>query len=174
VERYREFFGKDYYRFSVKNIDLIVIDSQLLGNYDEYEAKSPPSLTPHTETESRTMLAWLEQQASQKDASNSRITIGVQHIPVFHDNGFPDPKPYWIVSDPYRSEEMQVLRKLGIKDMLVGHWHVGRVFEHEGITWHVAPATSWLPWGGELGFAMHTISKNGEVRTEFVPLGTEP
>jgi hypothetical protein len=54
--------------------------------------------------------------------------------------------------------------------MLVGHWHNGRVFEREGVTWHVAPATSWLPWGGELGFAMHTINSNGDVHTEFVPL----
>jgi 3',5'-cyclic AMP phosphodiesterase CpdA len=174
VERYREVFGKDYYRLSVKNIDFIVIDSQLLGNFDKYEAKTPPALPPHTETESHTMLAWLEQQASQKEERNTRITIGVQHVPVFHDNGFPDPKPYWVISDPYRSAEMEILRKLGIKDMLVGHWHVGRVFEREGITWHVAPATSWLPWGGELGFAMHTISKTGEVKTEFVPLHSEP
>jgi DNA repair exonuclease SbcCD nuclease subunit len=174
VERYREVFGKDYYRFSVKNVDFIVIDSELLGNFDKYESKSPPPLTAHTETESHTMVAWLEQQASQKDQRDSRITIGVQHIPIYHDNGFPDPKPYWIISDPYRAEEMELLRKLRIKDMLVGHWHVGRVFQREGITWHVAPATSWLPWGGELGFAMHTISKTGDVRTDFVPLGTEP
>jgi hypothetical protein len=65
---------------------------------------------------------------------------------------------------------MEALRGLGIKHMLVGHWHNGRVFEREGITWHVAPATSWLPWGGELGFAMHTITSAGDVRTEFVAL----
>jgi hypothetical protein len=94
----------------------------------------------------------------------------VQHIPVFHDGKFPDPKPYWVVSEPYRSKEMKALRQLGIKDMLVGHWHNGRVFEREGITWHVAPSTAWLPWGGELGFAVHTISSNGHVRTEFVEL----
>ena len=64
------------------------------------------------------------------------IVIGVQHIPVFHDGGFPDPKPYWVVSEPYRSKEMKLLHQLGIKDMLVGHWHNGRIFEREGI--HVA------------------------------------
>jgi hypothetical protein len=59
--------------------------------------------------------------------------------------------------------------------MLVGHWHNGRVFQKEGITWHVAPSTAWLPWGGELGFAIHTISANGDVHTEFVGLpGAKP
>jgi predicted phosphodiesterase len=32
VSQYRAEFGKDYYRFHVKNIDFVVIDSQLLGN----------------------------------------------------------------------------------------------------------------------------------------------
>jgi 3',5'-cyclic AMP phosphodiesterase CpdA len=176
VDRYRRAFGKDYYDFEVKNVTFVVIDSQLLGNYDVFGAKNPEPLPPQTEEESDRMLTWLaglrsEDRKEKRDESGEgRIVIGVQHIPVFHDGGFPDPKPYWVVSEPYRSQEMKILRQLGIKHMLVGHWHNGRVFEREGITWHVAPATSWLPWGGELGFAMQTISANGEVHTEFVAL----
>jgi DNA repair exonuclease SbcCD nuclease subunit len=197
VERYRSVFGKDYYTFRVKDVTFVVIDSQLLGNYDVYGAKQPPPLPEETQEESQRMLQWLA-SLSDKDASDdsprdrhekdgrksdekgargekrdgdrNRVIIGVQHVPVFHDGGFPDPKPYWIVSEPYRSEEMKILHQLGIKDMLVGHWHNGRVFQREGITWHVAPSTSWLPWGGELGFAMHTIQENGDVRTEFIAL----
>jgi 3',5'-cyclic AMP phosphodiesterase CpdA len=177
VDRYRKAFGKDYYDFTVKNVRFVMIDSQLLGNYDVYGQKNPPPLPPKTEEESQTMLAWLtalpgneKSQERKEERRGPEIMIGVQHIPVFHDGSFPDPKPYWVVSEPYRSKEMKALRALGIKHMLVGHWHNGRVFEREGITWHVAPATSWLPWGGELGFAMHTISPNGDVHTEFVPL----
>jgi hypothetical protein len=98
------------------------------------------------------------------------VVIGIQHVPVYRDGSFPDPKPYWVISEPYRSQEMSVLRRVGVRDMLVGHWHNGRVFEREGITWHVAPATSWLPWGGTLGFALHRISSDGTVQTEFVSL----
>jgi hypothetical protein len=123
------------------------------------------------------MLAWLtalqgnEKSEERREEHRGReVVIGVQHIPVFQDGGFPDPKPYWVVNDPYRSREMKALRQLGIKHMLVGHWHNGRIFERDGITWHVAPASSWLPWGGELGFAMHTISADGDVHTEFVGL----
>jgi 3',5'-cyclic AMP phosphodiesterase CpdA len=176
VDRYRRAFGKDYYDFEVKNVTFVVIDSQLLGNYDVFGAKNPGPLPPQTEEESERMRTWLaglrrEDRKEKRDENGEgRVVIGVQHIPVFHDGGFPDPKPYWVISEPYRSQEMKILRQLGIKHMLVGHWHNGRVFEREGITWHVAPATSWLPWGGELGFAMHTISANGEVHTEFVAL----
>ena len=184
VNRYRDVFGRDYYRFQVKGVTFLVIDSQLLGNFDNFEAHSPQPLPPETEDESRKMLDWLKDQKKGADGDRDAddrgekgrgIIIGIQHIPDFRDGNFPpDSKPYWVVNDPYRKHEMDILHKLGVRHMLVGHWHNGRVFEHDGITWHVAPATSWLPWGGELGFAMHTISKDGDVKTEFVPLGTQP
>jgi predicted MPP superfamily phosphohydrolase len=179
VERYRGVFGKDYYTFNVKDVTFVVVDSQLLGNYDVYDAKRPMPLPPQTENESERMLAWLSGLRDQDDEAGGRngkrIYIGVQHIPMFHDGRFPDPKPYWVINDPYRSKELKMLHDLGIKDMLVGHWHNGRVFEREGITWHVAPSTAWLPWGGDLGFAVHTISADGDVHTEFVDLpGARP
>jgi predicted MPP superfamily phosphohydrolase len=59
VERYRNVFGKDYYDFQVKFVRFVVIDSELLGNYDVYEAKSQGTLSPETEDESERMLSWL-------------------------------------------------------------------------------------------------------------------
>ena len=198
VDRYRGAFGPDYYRFQVKNVTFLVIDSQLLGNFDNFSAQSPQPLPPQTEAESQKMLSWLSRQSPgsnmqegrgrgkdrggqsgqspDNDDRGKKIVIGIQHIPIFRgDNLPPDPKPYWIINEPYRSREMDILHKLGVKHMLVGHWHVGNVFEREGITWHVAPSTArLLPWSSPLGFAMHTISPGGDVRTEFVSLGSEP
>lgn len=181
VERYREIFGRDYYAFTVKWVTFLVIDSQLLGDFDTYEARQPMPLPPETEDESELMLSWLGNRDWDKNrepstpAEANRIFICVQHVPLFRDGSFPDPKPYWVINDPYRSKELEILRQLGVKDMLVGHWHNGRIFEKEGITFHVAPATSWLPWGGELGFAVHTITRDGNVQTEFVRLpGAKP
>jgi len=194
VSRYRSVFGKDYYSFQVKGVRFLVIDSQLLGNWDQFEARSVPPMPPETEDESKKMLDWLKNQGKGSDGDDRNdqegdnrhgkdhdkhhgggVVIGIQHVPDFRDGNFPnDPKPYWIVNDPYRSKEMDILHKLGVRHMLVGHWHNPRTFEHDGITWHVAPATSWLPLGGELGFAMHTITPDGDVRTEIVPLGTQP
>jgi 3',5'-cyclic AMP phosphodiesterase CpdA len=174
VDHYRRIFGDDYYEFQVKFVRFVVIDSQLLGNYDVFGAKSPAPLPRETEDESERMLSRLD-GLPPASRNSKQVVIGVQHIPVFHDGKFPDPKPYWVISEPYRSKEMKALRHLGIKDMLVGHWHNGRVFEREGITWHVAPSTAWLPWGGELGIAVHTISPDGKVRTQFEDLrGASP
>ncbi len=169
LARYRSVFGPDYYRFTVKTLTFLVIDSQLLGNYDMYDAAEPPSLSPMAQQESDRMLAWL---AGQAEKMRGHIVIGLQHVPIARADGFPpDAKPYWVISEPYRSRELDLLHQLGIEHMLVGHWHRGMIFESGGITWHVGPASSWLPWGGELGFAWHTISRDGNVQTEFVPLG---
>jgi 3',5'-cyclic AMP phosphodiesterase CpdA len=202
VARYREVFGPDYYRFQVKGVTFVVIDSQLLGNFDNFEAQSPQPLPASTQAEGERMLAWLGEQPGVRNADNRRrhwwpfgrarepqrfqdaddddrrgsIVIGIQHIPAARgDNMPPDPKPYWTVNEPYRSRELAALHRLGIRHMLAGHWHVGTIFERDGIVWHVAPSTSrLLPWSTPLGFAMHTISPNGDVRTEFVSINSQP
>jgi 3',5'-cyclic AMP phosphodiesterase CpdA len=167
LERYRKQFGPDYYSFRVKTVQVLALDSQLLGNYKDFKATTSPPLSPPMEAESRKMMAWLEAQPSP---TTNSVVIAVQHIPLFRDKSFPDDKPYWTVNAPYVQRETDLLHQLGVKHLLAGHWHNGRVFEKDGITIHVAPATSWLPLGGELGFAVHTITPGGDVRTEFVAL----
>lgn len=165
---YRRQFGPDYYCFRVKNVEVLALDSQLLGNYAQFESKSAQPLAPGLTEESRKMFNWL---AEQPKPAGGEVVIAVQHIPLLRDKNFPDAKPYWVVNAPYAQREADLLHRLGVKDLLVGHWHTGRVFNDDGFTIHVAPATSWLPFGGQLGFAMHTITAHGDVRTEFVPLG---
>ena len=70
VDRYRKAFGKDYYDFEVKNVKFVVIDSQLLGNYDVFGAKNPEPLPSGTEEESEAMLSWLT--ALQGDEKSER------------------------------------------------------------------------------------------------------
>lgn len=164
---YRRQFGPDYYRFQVKNVEVLALDSQLLGNYAQFGSMSTQPLAPGLAEESQKMLDWL---AAQPKPAHGDVVIAVQHISLFRDKSFPDAKPYWVVNAPYAQREADLLRRLGVKHLLVGHWHTGRVFKENGITVHVAPATSWLPFGGQLGFAMHTITANGDVRTEFVGL----
>ena len=173
VSTYRSVFGADYYCFTVKFVDVIVVDSQLLGNYTNYSATSPPPLPAYTQAQSVQMLNWMNSIVTKEQASIAagHVAIAVQHIPVARDYGFPpDTKPYWIISDPYRTREMNALHALGVKTVLAGHWHSAKVFDWGGITWRDGPSTSWLPWGGDLGFAVHTISAAGTVDTEFVDL----
>ncbi|HEY6308883.1 MAG TPA: metallophosphoesterase [Candidatus Angelobacter sp.] len=174
VNQYRSVFGADYFRFDVRGITFLVIDSQLLGNFDNYNATTPPPLPADTQAESNKMMAWLSGQAAS--IPKGAVVIGIQHIPVFRNGSFPnDSRPYWIISEPFRSREMAALEKIGVKHMLVGHWHHFMVFSSGGITWHEGASTSWLPQGGQLGFAVHTISSSGNVSSQFVLLpGAKP
>jgi Icc protein len=173
LERYRAVFGHDYYKFRVAYVEFYAIDSQLLGNFEKFEAQPLPPMTPEAEAASGQMFVWLQSEAESRRPKDVKVRIAVQHIPFARgpagqDLG-PDPKPYWTVPEPYRSREIEVLQRLGIHDVLEGHWHSQLMFQADGFTHHVAPATSWATQG-PLGFALHTISSDGVVHTEFVPL----
>ncbi len=197
VDRYRQAFGEDYYKIRVKNVTIYALDSQLLGNWDKFDAHDEPPMPPETRKEGEKMLDWLAGQGDKDDRgkghdrddngkdrgkgkANGRdrddndhggVVLAMQHVPPERDGGFPnDPKPYWTVNGEWRKREEEIFKKLGIRDVLVGHWHSGRVFKANGITWHVAPSTSWSPFGDKLGFAVHRISPDGKVETEFVYL----
>ncbi|MDT8071077.1 MAG: metallophosphoesterase [Terriglobia bacterium] len=192
VDRYRDVFGRDYYKFQVKYVTVYMLDSQLWGNWDNFNAHTEPSMPPETKAEGEKEINWLESQAGgqaqneehgknkgkdhdknsdNRGAKNGEVAIAVQHVPAERDHGFPDdPKPYWVVNQPWRSREEDALKKLGVHDVLAGHWHIGKVFNAGGLTWHVAPATSWSPFGGKLGFAMNTVMPDGKVKTEYVYL----
>ncbi|MGZ5234590.1 MAG: metallophosphoesterase family protein, partial [Burkholderiales bacterium] len=197
-DRYRKVFGDDFYRIRVKNVVIYALDSEVFGNYDSYDAARaalPPASPEASEVRER-MLRWMEDSADkpmpdehgdrghEKDRKHDRekdkdqdrddhvVVIGMQHIPIArHGNFPPDSRPYWTIPEPYRTREVELLKRLGIHDMLVGHWHHRDVFEYGGITWHVGSATSWLTWGGELGFDIHTITPDGKVKSEFIELG---
>jgi 3',5'-cyclic-AMP phosphodiesterase len=172
VNQYRGAFGPDYYRFDVRGVVFLVIDSQLLEIVEGANAGST-NLPPDTLAEANKMLAWLSNQASS--IPHGATVIPVQHMPLFRDNGFPSSKPYWIINEPYRSKELALFAKMGVKHMLVGHWHNYRVYSNSGIAFHVGAATSYLPVGGTLGFAVHTISPSGGVTSHFVALpGAKP
>ncbi|HKF20662.1 MAG TPA: metallophosphoesterase [Candidatus Angelobacter sp.] len=173
VAQYRKVFGPDYYRFDVRGVIFIVVDSQLLGNFENVNNNPSPPLPSDTLAEGAKMLAWLSGQAAS--IPKGATVIAVQHIPLFRNGGFPDSRPYWVVGDPFRSRELASLQKMGVKHMLVGHWHDFMVFTSNGITFHEGTATSWNPLGGHLGFAVHTISSSGNVTSEFVALpGAKP
>jgi 3',5'-cyclic AMP phosphodiesterase CpdA len=166
-KRYTDVFGPNYYAFRMRNVTFFMLDSQLLGNYDHFDAHTPEPMTPEAAAAGDKMLDWLKNQK----VPAGDVAIVVQHVPSDRGgNQAPDPKPYWTTQEPYRGRELDILKGLGVKHEIAGHWHKQLLFESGGgIHYHIAPATSWAV-AGPLGFAMHTITPDGEVKTEFVSL----
>jgi len=191
--KWKSEFGDDFYKFQVKFVTVYALDSQVLGNWDVFNARQEPPMSATAKSAGDEMLNWLggqggqTQQAEKKDKKKDKhdkkgqgqpaqgdggtVAIAMQHVPAERDGAFPnDPKPYWTVNGDYKKREERLLKQLGVHDILAGHWHDGRVFDAGGFRWHVAPATSWSPFGAKLGFAIHTITPDGHVSTELVYL----
>jgi DNA repair exonuclease SbcCD nuclease subunit len=183
IDAYTAAFGEDYYEFKIKGLTFFAIDSQLLGNFDVFESRDVMPLSAKGQARSEKMLTWFGKQANEETreladkqprggaAAPASPIFVVQHVPISRDGNFPnDPKPYWTIQEPYRTRELELLHRLGVKHVFLGHWHAGRVYEADGITYHVAPSTTRPLFGDRLGFAMHTITPDGNVKTEFVYL----
>ena len=130
IATYRQYFGNDYYSFRINNITFMVVDSQLLGNYDTFNSSATPAsvqpLPSAVQTESDTMLTWLGRQTAVANE------IAVQHVPLFPQSlsgggTYPSTNPYWAIYDvqndtnihhEYRTEEINALTALNIHTML--------------------------------------------------------
>jgi hypothetical protein len=185
IATYRQYFGNDYYSFKINNITFMVVDSQLLGNYDTFNSSAIPAsvqpLPSSVQTESDTMLAWLGQQTAVANE------IAVQHVPLLPQSlsgggTYPSTDPYWAIYDvqndtnihhEYRAEEVNALTALNIHTMLAGHWHNQRNFTTTSgsftLDLRLAPAVAYaIGTGAQVGYTVHTISSTGDVSTQMV------
>jgi UDP-2,3-diacylglucosamine pyrophosphatase LpxH len=185
ISSYRQYFGNDYYSFRINNITFMVIDSQLLGDFDTFVSGQTPAdvqpLLSSVQTESDTMLAWLGQQTAVTNE------IAVQHVPLFPQSlsgggTYPSTNPYWAIYDvqndtnihhEYRTEEINALTALNIHTMLAGHWHNQRNFIATSgsftLDLRMAPAVAYaIGTGAAVGYTVHTISSTGAVSTQMV------
>ena len=165
ISAYRAAFGQDFYSFEMKGIRFIGLDSQLMGNFDDFGASQTPRNGGKAAEDSEKMFRWLEGLKDDKD----KPTIVFQHVPITRENA-PDNKPYWGISDPYLSREIKQLKRLHVKHMIAGHWHNPQTVEKEGITIHVAPAVNYGIKTDQVGFMLYTIDRSGNVKAEVVPL----
>ncbi|HKR96167.1 MAG TPA: metallophosphoesterase [Candidatus Angelobacter sp.] len=185
ISTYRQYFGNDYYSFKINNITFMVIDSQLLGDYDTFTSGQTPAnvqpLPASVQTESDNMLAWLGRQTG---VSNE---IAVQHVPLLPQSlsgggTYPSTNPYWAIYDvqndtnihhQYRTEEINALMALNITTMFAGHWHNQRNFTATSgsfmLDLRMAPAVAYaIGTGAQVGYTVHTISSTGGITTQFV------
>jgi hypothetical protein len=147
-----------------------VLDWQLLGKFDVVGSHQIMPLTAIRQAESARMLDWfgkqIDEELSAPARGDSALVFVVQHVPISRKGGFPpDAMPYWTVQEPHRSRELELLQRLGVKQVFAGQWHSGTVCQGDGITYHLAPATSWTAFKVPLGFALYTISPSGDVRS---------
>ncbi len=165
MSAHRAMWGADYYSFEASGFHFIGLNSQLMGNYDKFDAPEPVPNRGKAAQQSEEMFEWLASLPV-----SDKPTFVFQHIPITTD-GAPDDKPYWGVHDPYRKQEIAQLKRLHVKDMFAGHWHNPHTKNVEGITVHIAPAVNYGIRTDQIGIMQYTIDESGHVKEKRIPLG---
>src|SRR5579884_4175816 len=121
TERFAADFGHSYYVFCVGDVTFLALDSQMLGNFDDFSSRLPQQVPASYKSVPEEELRWLEQlpadfscmSARDNKSTHYRSIIAVQHVPPDRAAGMsPDDRPYWILHDPYRTRELDALRRL--------------------------------------------------------------
>lgn len=164
MSAHRAMWGADYYSFEAGGFRFIGLNSQLMGNYDKFDAPQPVPNRGKAAQQSEEVFEWLASLPV-----SDKPTFVLQHIPITTD-GAPDDKPYWGVHDPYRKKEIEQLKRLHVKDMFAGHWHNPHTKTVDGITVHIAPAVNYGIRTDKIGIMQYTIEPSGHVKEEMIPL----
>ena len=164
MSAHRAMWGIDYYSFEAGGFRFIALNSQLMGNYDKFDAPQPVPNRGKAVQQSEEMFEWLASLPV-----SDKPTFVFQHIPITTD-GAPDDKPYWGVHDPYRKQEVEQLKRLRVKDMFAGHWHNPHTKNVDGITVHIAPAVNYGIRTDKIGIMQYTIEPSGHLKEEMIPL----
>ncbi|MCI0352888.1 MAG: metallophosphoesterase [Acidobacteriales bacterium] len=168
IATYRSVFGEDYYKLELANVTVFALNSQLLGNFNDLHADTPPPMDPVAQAEGEKMLQWLAQQT----ATPGKVAIAIQHVPLFFSERLPERRPYWVISEPFRSRELTELRRLNVRHVLAGHWHM-RDVEDEQVIQHIAPSVAWPLFKSQPGYTLHTISARGALTTKHIAPATD-
>ena len=164
MSAHRAMWGADYYSFEAGGFRFIGLNSQLMGNYDKFDAPQPVLNHGKAAQQSEEMFEWLASLPV-----SDKPTFVFQHIPITTE-GAPDDKPYWGVHDPYRKKEIEQLKRLHVKEMFAGHWHNPHTKKVEGITVHIAPAVNYGIRTDQIGIVQYTIDASGHVKEEMISL----
>ena len=158
LNKYRKYFGKDYYTFGSNIYTFIVTNTNLW--------KTP------VEGESEKQDEWIKEAlatAYENDKSSPIFVIG--HHPLYMRN--PD-EPVGNNSLPVekRKELLELFEKNGVKAVLTAHTHQMVINDYKGIQLVTGETTSRNLDGRPFGFRLWKVSPDS-VKHEFVSLVSE-
>ena len=120
LDKYRKYFGPDYYSFSVQDVRFIVINSTVL---------SAPKALPD---EAKQQLDFVESEATiASSVGNTRVVL-LSHHPLFIKSPS-EADNTWSIQKTYRLPLMEIARDHGIIANFAGHMHQNNVVSADGV-----------------------------------------
>jgi len=157
LKKYRELFGKDYYSFSFKDYEFVIVNTQVWK-------------FPH-KTETAKQDIWLAQTLAQAKAKKHPVVIA-GHYPLYlsapqEENG------YYNLPKETRLSLLELFSKSGVVAVLGGHTHKFIENEYKGIKLVNGETTSKNFDGSEMGFRLWKVLLSGDVTHEFIRINDQ-
>lgn len=155
---YERVLGRSYGVETVAGVRLVRVNASLLGSGLPSEARQ---------------WAMLEREAGSPAPAMRLILL---HYPLFLENPDETDGGYWTVDPGARGRLLALAEKMSARAILFGHLHRRLEKSWSGIAFIGAPAVSFgLPEGKEPpGWALLTVSPDGQVQVEWRPLKDRP
>jgi len=154
LARYRQWMGRDYFSFTEKGCEFVVVNSQL------WKAPVPG--------ESERQDIWLK-QTLKSSARRQRPIFIIDHYPLFVKKADEDDQ-YYNLPKGKREELLELFRRCGVVAMLSGHTHTTNIKEYEGIQMVSSQTTSKNFDKQPYGFRVWRVGTQRPYQNEFVPL----
>ncbi len=154
LERYRKWAGKDYYSFTHKGYQFVVVNSQL------WVAPVPG--------ESEKQDTWLK-DTLEAAARRRQPVFVIDHYPLFVKEPN-EPDGYFNVPKAKREELLQLFQQFAVVAVLSGHTHTTNIREFKGIQMVTSQTTSKNFDEQPYGFRVWHVGVRPPFQNEFVPL----
>jgi serine/threonine-protein phosphatase CPPED1 len=154
LARYREWAGKDYYSFTHRGYEFVVVNSQLW-------VSAVPGESERQDT-------WLK-QTLQAVAKRRHPIFVIDHYPLFVKEPN-ESDEYFNVPKAKRQELLQLFQQSGVVAVLSGHTHTTNIREFGGIQMVASQTTSKNFDRQPYGFRLWHIGGRRPFQNDFVPL----
>lgn len=115
---------------------------------------------------------WLEETLSEAKAQNIPIIVAGHH-PLFLAEANED-EEYFNLPTAKRQELFELFQENGVRAYLCGHLHQDSVLEHQGTLYVTCASTSRNFDKSPYGYRLWTVSKEGELDHQYIPIKIQP
>jgi len=167
LARYHRKYGKSYYSFTYNNCEFVCLNSMTLDPGSPF-TRGKPELNRQAPTQ----LAWLAKTLRRAKANRRNHIFVLMHIPPFvaheHEglNGAG-------MSPTGRKALLKLVRRYGVREILVGHVHVSHSLHAKDFTVYSVAGTAKAFDAKGFGFRIFKVYPD-RVEQQFVPLKRIP
>lgn len=156
INSYRKLFGKDYYSFSHKGSEFIVLNSCLI-----HDADSDVNMR-------KEQRKWFESELQAAQKKNPNHIFVCLHHPWFHDN--PDEKDdYSNIPTSERKEYLDMMKSSGVEFALAGHLHKESIIKDGSLSMITTSSLGKALGQTPVGFRVFRVYKD-HVEHTYYPL----